>query len=150
MAIKKENVDNAKNKFAELLSLVSFDIEIPCDFVLNIDDLDVGFIQTIDKYHWLWGTGVKEPKVAVENIAIRRPDIHIQGKDFNSVTFTVNDIKFVKFSMKENDPLLEWASAWDDDDNDEIVLNVVGEVSANEYKGTLTPQVIIKESGIIS
>ena len=150
LAIRPENVNKAKRTFAHLLENINFNLEIPCDFVLNIDDLDVGFVQTIDKYHWLWGTGVKEPKVAVENIAIKRSDIHIQGKDFNSVTFTVNDIKFVKFSMKENDPLLEWASAWDDYDNDEIVLNVVGEVSVNEYRGTLTPQVIIKESEIIS
>ena len=52
--------------------------------------------------------------------------------------------------MKENDPLLEWASAWDGEDSDEILLNVVGEVSVNEYKGSLTPQCIIKESEIVN
>ena len=150
LAIKRDDVDDAKNKFAELLSLVDFNPEIPCDFIFDINDLDVSFIQTIDEYDWLWGTGIKEPKVAIENIVIKRSDIHVQGKDFNSVAFTINDIKFVKFNMKENDPLLEWASAWDGEDTDEIVINVVGEVSVNEYKGTLTPQVVIKESEIIS
>lgn len=149
LAIKRDNVEEAKSKFAELLKLVDFNPEIPCDFIFDIDDLDVSFIQTIDNYSWLWGTGIKEPKVAVENIVVKRSDIHIQGKDFNSVTFTINDIKFVKFSMKENDPLLEWASAWDGEDSDKIILNVVGEVSVNEYKGTLTPQFIIKDSEII-
>ena len=149
LAIKRADVDDAKNKFAELLSLVDFNQEIPCDFIFDIDDLDISFIQTIDKYNWLWGTGIKEPKVAVENIMVERADIHVQGKDFNSVAFTINDIKFVKFGMKENDPLLEWASAWDGDDSDKITLNIVGEVSVNEYKGTLTPQVIIKDSEII-
>jgi hypothetical protein len=52
--------------------------------------------------------------------------------------------------MKDNDPLLEWASAWDGDDNDKIVINVVGEVSVNEYKGSFTPQVIITDSEIIN
>lgn len=150
LAIKRENVDEAKNKFAELLSLVDFNPEIPCDFVFDIDDLDVSFIQTVDQYNWLWGTGIKEPKVAVENIVIKRPDIHIQGKDFNSIAFTVNDIKFVQFSMKEDNPVLEWVSAWDGEDSDEIVINVVGEVGVNEYKGTLTPQFIIKDSEIIN
>ena len=28
---------------------------------------------------------------------------------------------------------------------DEITINIVGEVSINEYKGTLTPQVIIQD-----
>jgi single-stranded-DNA-specific exonuclease len=150
LAIKRENVNEAKNKFAELLSLVDFNPEIPCDFVFDIDEFDVGFIQTVDKYNWLWGTGIKEPKVAVENIVIKRHDIHIQGKDFNSIAFTVNDIKFVQFSMKEDNPVLDWASAWDGKDSDEIVINVVGEVSVNEYKGTLTPQFIIKDSEIIN
>ena len=149
LAIKRDNVDEAKNKFEELLKMVDFNPEIPCDFIFNIDELDVGFIQTVDNYNWLWGTGIKEPKVAVENIVIKRSDINIQGKDFNSIAFTVNDIKFVKFSMKENDPLLEWVSAWDGEDSDKIVLNVVGEVRVNEYKGSLTPQVVIKESEIV-
>ena len=149
LAIKRDNVNDAKRKFEELLKLVDFNPETPCDFIFDIDELDVGFIQTVDNYNWLWGTGIKEPKVAVENIVVKRSDIHIQGKDFNSITFTINDIKFVKFNMKANDPLLEWASAWDGEDSDKIVLNVVGEVSVNEYKGSLTPQVIIKDSEII-
>ena len=149
LAIKRDDIDEAKSKFAELLKFVDFNPEIPCDFILDIDELDVGFIHTVDNYNWLWGTGIKEPKVAVENITIRRSDIHIQGKDFNSIAFTIGDIKFVKFNMKENDPLLEWASAWDGEDGDKIVLNVVGEVSVNEYKNMLTPQFIIKDSEII-
>ena len=150
LAIKRDNINEAKNKFAELLSFVDFNQEIPCDFVFDIDEFDVGFIQTIDKYNWLWGTGIKEPKVAVENIVIKRSDIHVQGKDFNSVAFIINDIKFVKFGMKEDDPLLEWASAWDGEDDDEIIINVVGEVCVNDYNGTLTPQMVIKDSEIIN
>jgi single-stranded-DNA-specific exonuclease len=149
LAIKRENVNEAKNKFAELLSLVDFNPTIPCDFVFDVDDLDIGFIQTIDKYSWLWGTGIKEPKVAVENVVICREDIHIQGKNFNSIAFTNNDIKFVKFNMKEDDPLLEWASAWDGDNSDKITINVVGTVGINEFQGVYTPQFIIEDSEII-
>jgi hypothetical protein len=50
--------------------------------------------------------------------------------------------------MTEDNELLSWASAWDGNENDEITLNVVGEVSISEYKGIYTPQVIIKESQI--
>ena len=148
LAIKPENVDEAKNKFEELLQNVDFDPVIPCDFIFDSDDLDVGFIQTIDKYNWLWGTGIKEPKIAVENITIRRSDIHVQGKNFNSVSFIYNDIKYVQFNMKESDPLLEWASAWDGEDSDQIILNVVGTVGINEYQGTYTAQFIIESSNL--
>lgn len=150
LAIKRENVDEAKNKFAELLSLVDFNPTIPCDFIFDIDDLDIGFIQTVDQYNWLWGTGIKEPKIAVENITICREDIRVQGKNFNSISFANNDIKFVKFNMKEDDPLLEWASAWDGDGGDKITINVVGTVGINEFQGIRTAQFIIENSKIVN
>lgn len=144
LAIKPENVDKAKNKFVELLQDVNFDISIPCDFIIDIDDLSVCFIQKIDSAKWIWGTGIKEPIVAVENITICRSDLHVQGKSFDSLTFNVNDIKFVVFKLSEDDSLLEFASEWDGDANDEITLNVVCEVGLNEFKGIYTPQCTIK------
>lgn len=150
LAIKPENIQSAKEWFKCYLQKVDFNLPIPCDFVLDIEDLSIQFIYEIDKYNWLWGTGLKEPKVAIENIVIKRSDIHIQGKKFDSVAFMIDDIKFVQFNMTEDEALLEWASAWDGDDNDTIILNVVGEASINEYKGIYTPQVIIQESEIVT
>lgn len=149
LAIKPENIELAKEKFAELLETVDFNVPIPCDFVIDIDEFDVNFIYDIDTHSWVWGTGVKEPVVAVENITIKRSDIHIQGKNFDSIAFTVGDVKFVQFKMSEEDELLSWASDWDGEETDEITLKVVGEVSISEYKGVYTPQLIIKESEII-
>ena len=149
LAIKPENISTAKENFANLLREVDFNIPIPCDFVIEIDDLNTEFINKIDHAKWIWGTGVKEPIVAIENITIKRSDIHVQGKNFDSVYFVVDDIKFVQFKMSEEHELLDWASSWDGEDTDEITLNVVGEVSISEYKGTYTPQVIIKESEVI-
>lgn len=145
LAIKPQNVDGAKEWFNCYLQNINFDDPIPCDFVLDIDDMSVSLIHDIDQHGWLWGTGLKEPKIAVENIVIKRPDVHVQGKNFNSVTFNIDDIKFVQFDMTEDNPLLEWASEWDGEDTDTIQINVVGEVCINEYKGVYTPQVIIKD-----
>lgn len=146
LAIKPENMTTAKENFANLLREVDFNIPIPCDFVIEIDDLNTEFINEIDQAKWIWGTGVKEPVVAIENITLKRSDIHVQGKNFDSIAFTVDDIKFVQFKMAEDNELLTWVSSWDGEDTDEITLNVVGEVSISEYKGIYTSQVIIKES----
>ena len=148
--ILPENFEAAKQAFNNLLKDVEYNPTYMCDFIFDIDELSIQFIQEIYDARWIWCTGIQEPKVAVENIVIKRSDINIQGKDFNSVAFTINDIKFVQFGMKEDNPLLEWASAWDGNDGDEIIINAVGEVSINEYKGNLTPQFIIKDSEIIS
>ena len=132
----------------ELLKTVNFNLPIPCDFIIDVDDLNINFIQEVDQAKWIWGTGVKEPKIAVENIIIMRPDIHVQGKDFDSVAFVINDIKYVMFKMSEDDPLLNWASDWDGNEWDEITINAVVEVSLNEYKGVYTPQCIIQDYDI--
>ena len=143
--IPEDNVELARQWFNEQLANVDMDKVYLVDFILDIEELDIDFIHTISKYDWIWGTAVKEPKVAIENITIKRSDTHVQGKNYNSVAFMVGDIKFVQFNMTEDNSLLEWASAWDGDDNDELTLTVIGEVSINEYQGTLTPQFIIQD-----
>lgn len=149
LAIKPENIDTARENFANLLREVDFNIPIPCDFVIEINDLNTEFVNEIDHAKWIWGTGIKEPVVAIEGITLLRSDIHVQGKNFDSITFTVGDIKFVQFKMTEDNELLAWASSWDGEDTDEITLNVVGEVSISEYKGVYTPQFIIKECEVL-
>lgn len=147
--IPSANIEAARQWFNEQLADVSMDKVYFVDFILDIDELDVAFIQTVDKYNWLWGTGIKEPKIAIENITIKRSDIHVQGKNFNSIAFMIGDIKFVQFNMTQDDPLLEWASAWDGEDDDMITINIVGEVGINEYQGVYTCQVVIKDSEIV-
>ena len=140
------NIDDARGWFNEELKDVNMEKVYHVDFIIDMDDINVSFIKTIDEHQNLWGHGLDEPLVVIENITVKRPDIHVQGKNFDSVAFTVNDIKFVQFRMDEDNELLAWASAWDGADTDEITLNVVGEVSISEYKGVYTPQMIIKES----
>ena len=146
LAIKPEDVEEAKNNFASLLEDVNFNNPIHCDFIIDIDELDIDLINEIDQAKWIWGTGIKEPVVAIEDITIKRSDARVQGKESDSVAFMIDGIKFVQFKMHDEDPLLVWASDWGEDEDDEITLSVVGELSINEYKGIYTPQVTIKES----
>lgn len=150
LAIKEQNVQSAKDWFECYLQTVNFDEPVPCDFILDIDDLSITLIHEIDKYNWLWGTGLKEPKIAIENIVVQRSDVHVQGKNFNSVAFMVDDIKFVQFNMAADNKLLEWASMWDGKDDDTIMINIIGEASINEYKGVYTPQIIIKDVEVVN
>lgn len=142
-SLPAENLENVRKWFNEKLDSVSMDKVYAVDFIIDVDDLDIGFIQAIDKHQDLWGQGLAEPLVAVENIALKRSDVHVQGKNFDSIAFTVNDIKYVLFKLPETDALLEWASAWEDDDS-EIVMNVVAKVSLNEYQSVYTPQCMIE------
>ena len=143
-ALLSENLENVRNWFNEQLDSVSMDKVYAVDFIIDVEDVNVGFIQTIDKYQDLWGQGLAEPLVAIENISLKRPDARVQGKDFDSIAFTVNDIKYVLFKLPQTDPLLEWASAWEDN-GDEITINVVVKVSLDAHQGIYTPQCMIEE-----
>ena len=142
-----DKIDNARQWFNEQLKDVSMEKIYYVDFVIDANDLDVGFIQEINNNEHLWGHGVDEPLVAVTDIIVKRKDLHVQGKNYDSIAFTVNDIKYVVFKLKEDNPLLQFATDWGNDDA-EIALDVVGTVSISEYKGIFTPQVMIKEIGI--
>lgn len=144
ISIRADNIELARDWFNEQLADVDMDKIYLVDFVLDAEEIDVNFIQEIDGFQWVWGTSVKEPKVVVKDITIKRSDAHIQGKDHNSVYFMVEDVKFVQFSMTPDNPLLQWVSDWGDDD-EELTLTVVGEVSINDYKNLLTPQFIIQD-----
>ncbi len=143
LAIYPENLELAKHRFDELLKDIDFDIPVQCDFIMDVDDLDIQFIQEIDAAQWIWGTGIKEPKVAIENINVQRKDLALQGKNFDSVTFTVNDIKYVQFKLTDGDPLYDFVNEWTGSEDDWITIDAVGECSINEYGGVYTPQVII-------
>lgn len=144
-----ENLNSVREWFNEKLNSVSMDKVYAVDFIIDAGDCDVGFVQTIDKYQDLWGQGLDEPLVAIENITIARSDIRVQGKNFDSIAFTINDIKYVIFKLSETDPLLEWASSWEDD-GDDITINIVGKVSLSEYKGMYTPQCTIEAYTILN
>lgn len=147
--LQYENVELAKQWFNEQLKDISMDKVYSVDFIININDMDVGFIQQIHEHQGIWAHGVNEPLVAITNIALKRTDIHVQGKNFDSVAFIIDDIKYVQFKMADDNPLLQFATQWGGDENDEIVLDIVGEVSINEYKGIYTPQVMIKAINVI-
>lgn len=140
-----DNLESAKKALNEELKDIVYDSSYLCDFVLDIDDLTIGFIQDIDSLYWLWCTGIKEAVVAIENIQVARKDIYIQGKNRDSVAFTINDIKFVQFKLKDGDPLYDFMHEWGGEPDDIITFNIVGECSINEYQNNLTPQVMIKD-----
>lgn len=143
--IKPENFESAQAALNEELKDVIYDPSYQCDFILDIDDLDITLIRDIDSARWIWCTGISEPKLAIENICITRKDITVQGKDSNSIFFMIDNIKFVQFKMVDGDPLYDFVNSWTAEDDDEIEFNVVGTCSINNYNNVLTPQFVIND-----
>lgn len=145
LSISADNFEKAVSKFNQMLKDVRFDNPTNVDFLLDIDDLNVDLFQTIDQYKDLWCKGVEEPVVAIQNITISRDQVSLQGKNLDSVAFKIGDIKFVAFKLLDDNPLLEFASAWDGNEDDTITLNIIGNIGLNEYESVYTCQCIINE-----
>ncbi len=147
--IHKDNISKVIELTNEQLKDVDFTEYYEVDFIVDVDDLDIGFIKSMDEIKEFYGQGIEESLVYIENIKVNKGDINFMGKDNSTIKFIYNDeITFIKFRIKENDPIYKWLNDWENDD-DFIVINVIGKVGLNNYKGILTPQVIIEDYQVI-
>lgn len=140
--IISDKLELAREALNKSLENYKYDDTIYCDFILDADDLDYMFIKTINDSKWLYGTGIEEPIVAIENIEISTDDCMVMGKNQDTVAFMYGGVKYCKFKCSEGDELLIFARGLSDE---YATLNVVGKCSINEYKGSYTPQVIIDD-----
>ena len=140
IGIKKEYIKDAiqviNNKLKDIDATKTYTV----DFVINANDLDVSFIRDINNLKSYYGQGFTEPFVYVKNIEFNSDDVIVMGKDKNSWKVIVNDdIAIIKFKCKEDDKILNI-------ENDKNVkMNIIGKCSISEYKGILTPQIIISD-----
>lgn len=141
-SLNTDKLQEAREALNNALENYRYDDTIYCDFVLDSDDIDSWFVKTIDDSKWLYGTGIEEPIIAVENIAIVAEDCIVMGQNLDAIAFMCNGIKYCKFKCKEDDELLEFASGTGDE---EITLNLVGKCSMNTYGGSTTAQFIIDD-----
>ena len=145
--INEENLLDAKAALNDALENIEYDDTIYCDFILDTDDIEADFILAIDQSKWVYGHGIEEPVVAVEGVRIALEDCFVMGANADSVSMMSNGLKYCKFKCKQNDDLLDFANGYI---ANELVLNVVGKVGINEYKGTRTFQFIIDDYEIVS
>ena len=142
-----------KNKALEMMNNILRDTEYDStyrvDFILDIDNVTVPLIIKMSEFEDIICQGIDEPMIAIENITLTRDCFEIFGKNEDTISFVINDIKYIQFKCKEGNQLYDFLqNAWDD--NDSITFNIVGKPSINEYNGIRTPQIIIEDIAVIS
>ena len=136
--------DKANDKFNDMLKDVVYDSTYYVDYILDADHISVRDVIQFENTKNLIGQGIPEPMFAVENIRLNKNDVSIFGRTEDTISFKINEVKFIQFRCKEGNPLYNWLNdAWSDDDN--VVINVVGKPGINEYDGVRTPQITISD-----
>ena len=144
-SINRNNVEKAISRINTMWENIDFTAYYEVDFDKDVSEIDISFVKEIDDIKDLFGQGIKEPYVHISNIPVVKEDTFIMGKESNSWKVIYNDeLAFVKFSVdKEKDAIIN--SMFSDTDGLLGTMDVIGTVSLNNYKGILTPQVIVKD-----
>lgn len=141
--------DEALSKLNDILQDVEYDSTYRVDFIMDIDDVSIKMVTDLARLEDIIGQGIEEPMVAIENISLTKDRFEIFGKNEDTISFMIDDIKYIQFRCKEGNPIYDWLqNAWDE--NDGVVFNMVGKPSINEYNGVRTPQIIIEDVVVIS
>ena len=140
--------DEAINVMNNILRDVEYDSTYRVDFILDIEDVGIKLITELARFEDIVCQGIEEPMLAVENISLTKDCFEIFGKNEDTISFMINEIKYIQFKCKEGNPLYDWIqNAWDE--NDSVTFNIVGKPSINEYNGVRTPQIIIEDVVVI-
>lgn len=140
--------DEAINVMNNILRDVEYDSTYRVDFILDIEDVGIKLITELARFEDIVCQGIEEPMLAVENISLIKDCFEIFGKNEDTISFTIDEIKYIQFKCKEGNPLYDWIqNAWDE--NDSVTFNIVGKPSINEYNGVRTPQIIIEDVVVI-
>ena len=95
----------------------------------------------------IWGQGVEEPLVALENVKVTKSNLVLMSPD-KSPTLKItlpNGTSIIKFksSQEEYDDLCEQIGLGC------IKMNIVGKCEKNEWGGSITPQILVEDWEIV-
>lgn len=145
VAFLDENAEAVRQYFNEHFSAIDFTPYYFVDFEKNANNFDPDIILTISEYKYLWGTEVKEPKIAIKNINVTKDNIVLMSKDKNpTIKITLpNGVALLKFKSNEE----EFENLFSKSGC--VVIDVVGTCAINEWNGKITPQIFIENYNII-
>lgn len=149
VGLELDQRDVALSRLNDILHDVEYDSTYRVDFILDIEDVDIKLITDLARFEDIICQGIEEPMLAIENISLTKDCFEIFGKNEDTISFMIDDIKYIQFKCKEGNQLYEWLqNAWVENDN--VTFNIVGKPSINEYNGVRTPQIIIEDVVVIS
>lgn len=142
-------LDSNFNKFIEYSNaeLANFDFtpSYKVDFIFDGSNFNSKDITDIAGLKSLWGQGVEEPYVVIENLKITGDKVKLMSPDKNP-TLRINlpnGTSLIKFkSSKEEFEKLNSELGY-------ITINVVGRCDCNVWNGIVNPQIIIEDYEII-
>lgn len=139
--ITDDNYNIFMNQTNMMLKDFDFSACYNVDFIFNGDNFKGSDIIEIADLKQLWGQGIEEPYIALENIRVTPDNITLMSADKNP-TLKIqlpNGTSLIKFksSVEEYESLKPQTGCY--------TLTVIGRCESNTWMGRVSPQIIIEE-----
>ena len=141
--IKEHCLENINEKLNEFFKDETFEKVYSIDFKIPFDEMSFEFIKDICDLKYIYSTNIQEPLIYIENVKVPTQNIKLMGEAKNTIKIESDEVDFIKFKSNEEvyGNMVDW--------KDEVILNIVGRASINEYNGKLTGQIFVEEWEVV-
>lgn len=143
--IEDKNVETFIEYSNRELASYDFSACYKVDFIFDASNFNGKDIIKIAELKSLWGQGVEEPYIALENVKVYKDNVFLMSPD-KSPTLKIllpNGTSIIKFkSSKEEYEQLKT-------DLGCLTLNIVGRCEENVWNGSIAPQIIVTDYEVI-
>lgn len=96
-------------------------------------------------YKHLWGQGVEEPLIAIENLKVHGNNVQLLSRDKNpTLKITLpNGVSLIKFRSSEE----EYEKLYSETGC--VSINLIGKPEQNNWNGIISPQIMIEDYEIV-
>ena len=145
VAILDEKLPELKEYLKNQLKDFDFSNFYRVDFIWESNKLDSKTILDIGELKSIWGQGLAEPQVAIENITITSNNLTLMSPDKKPT---------LKITLQGNINLIKFDSSIEEYENLKSdtgckVINIVGTCNENIWNNNISPQILIKDYEII-
>jgi len=141
-----ENILEAKEYFNEKYANIDTSPTYHCDFIIDANDEYLyDIVYSLGEYKDIWGQGLSEPVIAIENVHVGPGKFVLLSTNKNpTLKFTLpNNVTAIKFrsSKEEFDSLCIF-----DEDPSRCIgykTTLVGKCQLNTWNGKTTPQILV-------
>lgn len=136
VGIKDSQFDSFMSFANKALKDFDFSACYKVDFIFNQNTLLPKDILDIANLNHLWGTGIDEPYIAIENVKVTSENVTLMSPD-KSPTMKItlpNGITAIKFKSSK-----EEVNSLKDNSGLTTYINIVGRAAANTWNGNTTP-----------
>lgn len=151
--IKRENIPKLIEMSNKDLAHMDTQRGYIVDFDIDFEDLEQVFFRDVYGLRRLYGKDIEEPLVCIRNVPIEACDVNQLGKTGTSMKIKLrhegfNALEAIKFSCNPDDEIYRTGTnPWKVDES--WIVDIVGTVNMNTFRGLVTPQIMVKDYAVV-